>query len=94
MGQGRDHLAGDYWLEDAPTTTVTIEIPVDYTGCESEQERAKVRVDAKHKARQQIATQPLLLEALENLENDDGSIPKYAWELVKGAVALGNAPID
>ncbi len=28
-----------------------------------------------------------LLEALENLENDDGSIPAFAWDMVKTAIA-------
>lgn len=34
-----------------------------------------------------IAAAPELLEALENLENDDGSIPEHAWKLVKAAIA-------
>ena len=28
-----------------------------------------------------------LLEALENLENDDDSIPAFAWDMVKAAIA-------
>jgi hypothetical protein len=28
-----------------------------------------------------------LLEALENLENDDNSIPYHAWDRVKAAIA-------
>ena len=34
-----------------------------------------------------IASAPDLLAALENLENDDGSIPSHAWELVQAAIA-------
>lgn len=29
---------------------------------------------------------PIMLEALENLENDDGSIPEHAWVLVQAAI--------
>lgn len=40
-----------------------------------------------------IAAAPDLLEALENLENDDNSIPEHAWKLVTAAIAKakGNA---
>jgi hypothetical protein len=34
-----------------------------------------------------MAAGPELLEALKNLENDDGSIPVHAWNLVKSAIA-------
>ena len=34
-----------------------------------------------------IAAAPDMLEALENLENDDGSIPAFAWDMVKTAIA-------
>ena len=34
-----------------------------------------------------IAAAPDLLDALKNLENDDGSIPAHAWELVQSAIA-------
>lgn len=34
-----------------------------------------------------IAAAPDLLEALENLENDDGSIPAHAWNLAQAAIA-------
>jgi hypothetical protein len=39
-----------------------------------------------------IAAAPYLLEALQNLENDDGSIPKHAWDIVQDAInkAIGN----
>ena len=30
---------------------------------------------------------PQLLEALENLENDDGAIPDHAWRKVQAAIA-------
>ena len=41
-----------------------------------------------------IAAAPDLLEALQNLENDDGSIPYHAWALVQAAIskATGGAP--
>jgi hypothetical protein len=34
-----------------------------------------------------IAAAPELLEALKNLENDDGSIPDHAWLMVCAAIA-------
>lgn len=34
-----------------------------------------------------IAAAPDLYEALDNLENDDGSIPDHAWKLVQAALA-------
>ena len=34
-----------------------------------------------------IAAAPDLLEALQNLENDDGSIPHHAWAMVQTAIA-------
>lgn len=34
-----------------------------------------------------IAAAPELLDALENLENDDGSIPAPAWEMCQYAIA-------
>jgi len=34
-----------------------------------------------------IAAAPELYEALDNLENDDGSIPDHAWKLVQAALA-------
>ena len=41
-----------------------------------------------------IAAAPDLLDALQNLENDDGSIPYHAWALVQAAIskATGGAP--
>lgn len=34
-----------------------------------------------------IAAAPDMLEALQNLENDDGIIPDHAWKLVQDAIA-------
>jgi hypothetical protein len=34
-----------------------------------------------------IAAAPDMLDALQFLENNDNSIPKHAWELVKAAIA-------
>lgn len=33
-----------------------------------------------------IASAPKMLEALQNLENDNNSIPDHAWRLVKEAI--------
>jgi hypothetical protein len=33
-----------------------------------------------------------LLEALENLENDDGGIPDHAWKMVQAAIARAKRP--
>jgi hypothetical protein len=35
----------------------------------------------------ELAAAPCMLEALENLENDDGSIPDHAWKLVQDAIS-------
>ena len=35
---------------------------------------------------QLILAAPKMLEALENLENDNGAIPDHAWKLVKDAI--------
>lgn len=34
-----------------------------------------------------ICAAPDLLEALENLENDNGAIPDHAWQMVQKAIA-------
>ena len=34
-----------------------------------------------------IAAAPDMLAALQNLENDDGSIPQHAWKVVQDAIA-------
>jgi len=34
-----------------------------------------------------MASAPEMLEALRNLENDNGSIPRHAWKLVQDAIA-------
>ena len=34
-----------------------------------------------------IAAAPAMYEALQNLENDDGSIPAHAWHMVCAAIA-------
>lgn len=33
-----------------------------------------------------IAAAPTMLEALQNLENDDGAIPGHAWDMVQKAI--------
>ena len=38
-----------------------------------------------------IAAAPDMLDALQNLENDDNSIPEHAWKLVKDAIAKATA---
>jgi hypothetical protein len=40
-----------------------------------------------------IAAAPELLEALENLENDDGSIPSHAWYMVQKAIAKAKGEV-
>lgn len=35
---------------------------------------------------QLIASAPEMLEALQNLENDNGQIPNHAWEMVQNAI--------
>ena len=62
------------------TETCQMDIPVDYTGCESKLDRhllaarAEARVKARHKALKQIATH---LELLETLEEIAGAIKGY-----------------
>lgn len=33
-----------------------------------------------------IAAAPEMLEALQNIENDDGSIPEHAWQMIQNAI--------
>ena len=40
-----------------------------------------------------IAAAPDLYEALDNLENDDGSIPDHAWKLVQAALAKARGEV-
>jgi hypothetical protein len=41
-----------------------------------------------HRANAQlVSAAPDLLEALQNLENDDGKIPDHAWKIVQAAIA-------
>lgn len=40
---------------------------------------------------QQVEAAPDMLDALQNLENDDNSIPEHAWKLVKDAIAKAMA---
>lgn len=39
-----------------------------------------------------IAAAPDLLEALQNLENDDGIIPDHAWKMVQDAINKATQP--
>jgi len=41
-----------------------------------------------------IAAAPELLEALKNLENDDGSIPSHAWALCQAAISKAILPAN
>lgn len=44
------------------------------------------RLQGAAKTARLMAAAPDMLEALENLENDDGSIPDHAWEMVQEAI--------
>ena len=48
------------------------------TGMDEKEQEANARL---------IAAAPDLLAALQNLENDDASIPAHAWKLVQDAIA-------
>ena len=39
-----------------------------------------------------FAAAPLMLEALENIENDDQHMPSTAWELIQAAIAKATGP--
>jgi hypothetical protein len=58
-------------------------------------EIAEMRIDVpEYEANARlIAAAPDLLEALENLENDSGSIPDHAWQRVKAAIALARGEV-
>lgn len=75
------------------TIQVKIDVQVDYTGCKSKQERAQVRVDAKHKARQQVKAAPVMLKAIQTFIRGRATCPTTngkdleAWELMQTAIA-------
>ena len=52
-------------------------------------EVADIRPDIpnQRKVAELFAAAPDLLEALENLENDNGAIPDHAWQMVQKAIA-------
>lgn len=45
------------------------------------------KINKASKSHSKMAAAEDMFEALDNLENDDGSIPKHAWELVQKALA-------
>lgn len=59
----------------------TIEVQVNYDGCTSEQDRAKVRVQAKHEIRRKLAVHDELLAALEEIFSMDS--PRSAIHIAK-----------
>ena len=63
----------------------TLNILVDYTGCESEKDRAEVLVTARHKARLQMATHPELLDALVRIKCGEERPEAIAWNVITKA---------
>lgn len=57
--------------------------PYVVTGMEKTDKREKEEAEANAKL---ISAAPDLLEALQNIENDDNSIPAHAWHLVQKAI--------
>lgn len=41
-----------------------------------------------------IAAAPEMLEALENLENDNGAIPEHAWQMVQTSISKAKGGND
>jgi len=56
-------------------------------GCSCCAKREEDMTPEDHANGDLFAAAPDMLEALKNLENDDGSIPQHAWKMVKAAIA-------
>lgn len=64
--------------------------PVAHALCQSKYKRGegwKAKCTERDENANIIAAAPDMLAALENLENDDGSIPDHAWRIVQDAIA-------
>ena len=88
-----------------PWKTWKSELPIDRSRitCVYQEESRTIIVDIPHIPwpREEadanahlIAAAPDLLEACENLENDDSAIPKYAWDMIQAAIAKAHGETD
>jgi len=87
MSAGK-HTPGPWWVTDHGVRDVGgyIAHTNSVQRYEGQDERYALEVAQREADKRLIAAAPDLLEALQNLENDDNSIPAHAWALVQAAI--------
>lgn len=79
-----DSYGDELWFGGTDQGLITIDNKWSAGGC---RERNPDQWAALLKQAQLFSAAPDLLEALQNLENDNGQIPGHAWKLVQDAIA-------
>ncbi len=80
------HTPGPWHASKAGHHTIWAANEVLITDCDTLDPRQPPTDQTQANARL-IAAAPLMLEALENIENDNEHMPSTAWELIQAAIA-------
>lgn len=80
------HLPREYGVRNDGTIWLSIGTPEDGPHYQFD-------FPAPEREAKLTAAAPAMLEALENLENDDGSIPAHAWKIVQDAIKLAGGRV-